>query len=471
MKLVNMYKVLATTAILGQTMVAPILSHADTSVTKSEIQTMKKSNDTDNKFGKLDLINFISDSKVEDYGNKSKEEAKKGIEGKLKEQEKKLSSEENSVIKGLKNIASINDDLLKTSEKGTDPDRQKEIDRLDGILRKLRTDNTIKVYQSLTGMTEEQATNLKKTIEVAPNYGITSLTKPSGSDPLLEITVPKGSHAAYVTGENHSSELIIERGAGLEFTEKPTKVLDGNHYRIKIKARLLSSEEMREINDNKNKYTDALNKQLGVHEQLIQFDTKKKDSEDLYKEAEKMTTNIGKIDSIILEKLTEKGIRIKLVDYPITESNEYKDLKGVIPRGWEGIKDNTGKQLTWDDVPGVGSTEGRPVIVRIGYSETGAGHMASNLELHEIAHAIDRAVFGNISHTDWFKVPFEAEQKSFLPREYFSNTEEYFAECFAWYYGDADFRQKLKDGAPQTYSYIESLIDTIRKNPNYFDQK
>ncbi|EOO24391.1 hypothetical protein IIU_06733 [Bacillus cereus VD133] len=178
MKLVNMYKMLATTAILSQTIVAPILSHADTSVTKSEIQTMKKSNDTDNKFGKLDLINFISDSEVEDYGNKSKEEAKKGIEGKLKEQEKKLSSKENSVIKDFitKDNKSMNEYLLKTDGKGTDPDRQKEIDRLDGILSKLRTDNTIKVYQSSHDVTEEQATNLKGKIQANPSYGLTSLT-------------------------------------------------------------------------------------------------------------------------------------------------------------------------------------------------------------------------------------------------------------------------------------------------------
>ncbi|WP_420535002.1 anthrax toxin lethal factor-related metalloendopeptidase, partial [Bacillus mycoides] len=49
------------------------------------------------------------------------------------------------------------------------------------------------------------------------------------------------------------------------------------------------------------------------------------------------------------------------------------------------------KQLTWDDVPGVGSDiGGKPVMARIGFSERGKGHGSINLELHEIAHAIDR---------------------------------------------------------------------------------
>ncbi|QWI73227.1 hypothetical protein ER45_029095 (plasmid) [Bacillus mycoides] len=78
-------------------------------------------------------------------------------------------------------------------------------------------------------------------------------------------------------------------------------------------------------------------------------------------------------------------------------------------------------------------------------------------------------MFSNISLTDWFKTPFEAEQNTFLPLEYFSNPEEYFAESFAWYYRDTESRQKLKNLAPQTYSYIVTLINSIRNNPKHFD--
>ncbi|OUB14807.1 hypothetical protein BK708_25305 [Bacillus thuringiensis serovar yunnanensis] len=182
-----------------------------------------------------------------------------------------------------------------------------------------------------------------------------------------------------------------------------------------------------------------------------------------------MITNISKIDPTILEKLVEKGMHIKLVDYPITETNEYADLKDRIPWGWAGVKDSNGNQLTWNDVPGIGSVDGKPVVARIGYSEPGKGHNTINLELHETAHAIDRVVFHDISKTDGFRKAGESEQKNFLPGHYTENPVEYFAESLAYYYKDAATRQVLKDKAPMTYSYIESLIDTLRKNPNYFD--
>ncbi|HDR6248089.1 TPA: hypothetical protein QCU24_005998 [Bacillus cereus] len=183
-----------------------------------------------------------------------------------------------------------------------------------------------------------------------------------------------------------------------------------------------------------------------------------------------MTKRIGKIEKNILEKLVNKQTYIKLIDYPLTDVREYNNLKGIIPRGWEGAKNASGKQLTWDDVPGAGSHEGKPVVARIGYSERGKGHNTINLELHETAHAIDRVVFRDISHNSWFETPFNEEQKKFLPDRYFENKEEYFAECFAYYYFNDVSRKDLQEKAPVTYSYIEMLIETIRKNPNYFDR-
>lgn len=100
-------------------------------------------------------------------------------------------------------------------------------------------------------------------------------------------------------------------------------------------------------------------------------------------------------------------------------------------------------------------------MVRLGYSDKGSGHNAINLELHEIAHAIDRVVFSDISKTEWFKIPFISEHSSFLPDEYFYNVEEYFAECFAYYYFSEESRQQLESGAPLTYKYIKELIDDI----------
>ncbi|EOO28221.1 hypothetical protein IIU_05847 [Bacillus cereus VD133] len=442
MQLKSMYKVLATTVILGQTMVAPILSHADTNGKKNEIQTMNKNDATDNRSGKLNTINLISD--VEDYGKKTTEEAKKGIEKKVKEQEKKLTSEEGRAIKDLKNIKSTNDDLVKTDGKGTDPDKQKEIDKLDGILRKLRTDNTIKVYRSFDGMTEEQATNLKGKIQANPSYGLTSLTKPSGSDPLVEITVPKGSHAAYVTGENHSSELIIERGAGLEFTEKPTKVLDGNHYRIKIKARLLSSEEMKERQSKLNKESQSLSDTMKIPVSLefsnVETAASIEKARKVITETNTALEGISKIIptfnvSGLLKKLTVEGVHINIKDGFIKSGETFDG--GYTPKT---------KELELDTTRNVIDT---------------------NAPLHELGHAIDHIFFGlNIKNDPNFKQIVSAELQSFLrsndwewrPQyaDYYNDPREYWAEAFARFMTN---NEKLKKEAPKTYQYI---IDKLK---------
>ncbi|QWI73133.1 hypothetical protein ER45_029780 (plasmid) [Bacillus mycoides] len=88
MKLANMYKVLATTAILGQTMVAPVLSHADTISTKNGIHAQKQQTSQDHALGNFNTINLMADG--EDFGKKSKEEAKSYAETEKKKQEGKI---------------------------------------------------------------------------------------------------------------------------------------------------------------------------------------------------------------------------------------------------------------------------------------------------------------------------------------------------------------------------------------------
>ncbi|MGK8429766.1 anthrax toxin-like adenylyl cyclase domain-containing protein [Bacillus cereus] len=229
------------------------------------------------------------------------------------------------------------------------------------------------------------------------------------------------------------------------------------------------TDTYKKVDENK-KYTEELNKKLNLNHNIIQFDAKG-DLASAYQEAKKMVERISKIDKIILSKLQEKGIFIKLVNYPITETEEYKFLKGAIPRGWEGSVNAEGKQLTWDDVPGTGSTVNKPVVARIGYSIRGTGHNTINLELHETAHAIDRVVFSNISQTEWFQTAFHQDQKRFLPDKYFEHIEEYFAECFSYYYFSEESKKELHENAPSTYMRIESLIKTIQENPDYFNPK
>ncbi|QWI73240.1 hypothetical protein ER45_029775 (plasmid) [Bacillus mycoides] len=142
----------------------------------------------------------------------------------------------------MKDKNEINRYLFKNRGKLMDKDPNNEkIERLDAMLKKQHTESTVKVYEGLGGMTEETAGNFKDDLLKNPMYRVSSLTRvPSFKlkdsnklDAFFEITVPKGSHAAYET-INGSAELMIERGAGLEITNV-TKILDGNAIVLKLK--------------------------------------------------------------------------------------------------------------------------------------------------------------------------------------------------------------------------------------------
>ena len=166
-------------------------------------------------------------------------------------------------------------------------------------------------------------------------------------------------------------------------------------------------------------------------------------------EAGKMVERINGIHSNLRQGLIDNGIIMFLVDFPITELEEFSHLKGEVPRGWE----DTGK--TWDDVPGAG---GKPSVARIGYSNYGEGHSSVNLELHEIAHPIDGYVLNYISNSSAFLEIHAEEQPSFLPDVYFEYyPSEYFAEAFAYYFLNDATNAQLKEEAPKTHEFIKNL--------------
>ncbi|OUB18355.1 hypothetical protein BK708_21300 [Bacillus thuringiensis serovar yunnanensis] len=243
MQLKSMYKVLATTFILGQTMVGPVLTHADTVPTNAGTHAKQQSN-MDTTLGNLPFINLAIDG--EDFGEKPKEDGKKYVEDRMKEQEKKMSVSEVRALKDFitKDENTINDYLFKNDGKLMDKDPlNTKIEKLDDILKAQRIDTSIKVYQTIPSMKIGSAQNLREKILTNSIYEITSLSKASGSDPLLEITVPKGSHAAYgMNGD--SASLILERGSGLLVTDVK-QITDKGITRIKIEAKILSSEEIR----------------------------------------------------------------------------------------------------------------------------------------------------------------------------------------------------------------------------------
>jgi Pro-Pro endopeptidase len=152
----------------------------------------------------------------------------------------------------------------------------------------------------------------------------------------------------------------------------------------------------------------------------------------------------------IIKKAINNNIKVKLFEGNLTDNPTASHLKGVIPRGYVSKR-------TWDQVPGIGGS--RVVLVKIGSSEKGKGHGSVNLELHELAHSLDRHVYDGIRQEERFLEIWKRESRLLFPgRAYFLDyPEEYFAESFAMFYIGGMPARLLKEAAPHTYQYIEGL--------------
>jgi hypothetical protein len=174
-------------------------------------------------------------------------------------------------------------------------------------------------------------------------------------------------------------------------------------------------------------------------------------------EAQAMINRLARVDERILAHTNHAGVRIILMDQPLTELPEFEYLSGVTPRGWEG----TGR--TWDDVPGAG---GYTTAARIGYSNPGNSHSTINLELHEYGHAVDSYAAGfTVSESQAFR-DIMAQEKDNLFRDhqvpgYFNTPGEYFAETFAMYYLGGNAGARLAERAPQTYHFMETFHNRL----------
>ncbi|MFJ7725645.1 toxin [Neobacillus sp. NPDC097160] len=167
------------------------------------------------------------------------------------------------------------------------------------------------------------------------------------------------------------------------------------------------------------------------------------------KEAAAMISRIGSLSSSLLEKVNQNGINVKLFTGKLTDNPTASQLAGQVPRGYQA-------NITWDDVPGIGGS--KVVLAKIGSSAQGKGHGSVNLELHELAHSIDRYVFGDISGSEEFHRVWEKEHEQLFPGNgYFLFPEEYFAEAFAMYHLNKDTKEQLLLKAPLTYKFIKSL--------------
>lgn len=163
---------------------------------------------------------------------------------------------------------------------------------------------------------------------------------------------------------------------------------------------------------------------------------------------------VNRIDSLpisLLEKIYDQHIKIRLFNGHLTDFPSTGSLTGITPRGYA---DTT---VTWDNVPGAGG--GRIVFVKIGASDKGEGHGSVNLELHELAHSIDRIVFKGIRNQIYFQSIWKLEAKQLFGNNdyYLLYPEEYFAEVFAYFYANSDTNHYLKEHAPKTYTFIKKL--------------
>jgi hypothetical protein len=95
--------------------------------------------------------------------------------------------------------------------------------------------------------------------------------------------------------------------------------------------------------------------------------------------------HLSRVNPQVLEQLRSSGLTLlELSDKPMTEMDQNQHLRGVVPRGWQGSVDlQTGKQHTWDNVPGSGASTANPQIT---WGNGSAGHGSRSGVLHEVGH-------------------------------------------------------------------------------------
>jgi Pro-Pro endopeptidase len=176
------------------------------------------------------------------------------------------------------------------------------------------------------------------------------------------------------------------------------------------------------------------------------------------KEAANVVRRLSSLPNQLLDQIIQQDITIKLFEGKLTDNPTASHLRGVIPRGYQS-------DTTWDDVPGIGG--GKIVLVKLGHSEKGKGHGSVNLEMHELAHSIDRYILHEVKYNRLFLDIWEKERSILFPNHSYllMFPEEYFAESFAMYYLNDKTKINLYQRAPQTYEFIRNLNEKSEPNP------
>ena len=98
---------------------------------------------------------------------------------------------------------------------------------------------------------------------------------------------------------------------------------------------------------------------------------------------------IARLSAAVLRKLLDKKAHVVVCRGSVTDVAT--DLKGKVPRGWQGLG------LTWDNVPGTYLSNGKRVLLATiaaagggrRMPATGEGHGSINVALHETLHGHD----------------------------------------------------------------------------------
>lgn len=203
----------------------------------------------------------------------------------------------------------------------------------------------------------------------------------------------------------------------------------------------------------KNYHSTTFNSHLGEiqNRELIEKLIYVPSGEFAEKEAASMVSRLSHIPGNILSILVQQNIHLYLFNGSLTEVQGFEHLHGVKPRGYSV------KGSTWEEVPGVGGS--KLVLAKIGHSNKGMGHGSVNLELHELAHSVDRYVLGNVRMNQTFLTLWKEEAPKLFPgKDYFLHfPEEYFAETFAMYYLNETSKLEIAMKAPKTFLFLENL--------------
>ncbi|WP_223701942.1 anthrax toxin lethal factor-related metalloendopeptidase [Sutcliffiella deserti] len=168
-------------------------------------------------------------------------------------------------------------------------------------------------------------------------------------------------------------------------------------------------------------------------------------------EAAQMIHRVSKIPAPILNVLVNQNVHLYLFKGNLTDVQGFEHLQGDKPRGYSA------KGSNWENVPGIGGS--KLVLAKIGHSNKGMGHGSANLELHELAHSIDRYVLGNVRLNQTYLSIWKEEAHLLFPeKQYFLHfPEEYFAEVFAMYYLNEKSRFEIAKNAPKTFLFLKNL--------------